>query len=109
MLDTFKSPWFTYVGIIFAIIAIIAGAAGWFDPNIAWGIAGFLGFGSIASLRAYIESKGWKTYVVAGIPMVLGLLVALNVITFDNYQTLIAAFAPLTGITIQQALGKAKK
>lgn len=109
MTDAFKSPWVTYIGIAIALAAMFASIMPWgIDPNILWGIAGFVGFGSIASLRAYIDSKGLKTYIATGIPMVFGALSVFGVITYDNYQTLIALFAPLTGISLQQAIKKSQ-
>ena len=106
-MDTFKQPWVTYLGMAIALAAVLAGVFSWFDPNIAWGVAGIFGFGSMASLRAYIETKGWKTYVMTGIPVLCGVLALVGVIDAETYQLLIAAFAPLTGITLQQAQVKA--
>jgi len=56
-----------------------------------------------------VESKGWKTYVMAGVPILFGVLVLFNVVDVDTYKLLMAAFAPLTGITLQQAQVKASK
>jgi len=56
-----------------------------------------------------VESKGWKTYVMAGVPILFGVLVLFNVVDVDTYKLLMAAFAPLTGITLQQAQVKAVK
>ena len=108
-MNTFKQPWVTYLGMVIALVAILAGALGWFDPAVAWGVAGIFGFGSVASLRAYIESKGWKTYVMSGVPIIFGVLVIAGVIDAETYQLLIAAFAPITGITLQQAQVKKVK
>lgn len=105
----FKNPLVTYVGMIIAIFAMLSGVFNWVvSPEIAWSIAGIFGFGSVASLRAYIKSEGWMTYTVTGIPMILGVLTAFNVINLELYQTLLAVFAPLTGITLQNAQTKVK-
>ncbi len=102
----FKAPWVTYVGMTFAAAAIFAGLFGWFEPSIAWAVAGLFGFGSIASLRAYIEEQGYKTYVVAILGAGSALLFAFNVITIEIYQSLMGVLAALTGITLQQATTK---
>ena len=108
-METFKQPWVTYLGAVIALFAVIAGAMNWVDPQIVWGVAGIFGFGSIASLRAYIESKGWKTYFAAGIPMIAGLLVLAKIITLDQYRVIVGAFAPITAATLQQAKVKETK
>jgi len=103
----FKDPIYTYLGMAIAILAMITGVFEWFDPNIAWGIAGLFGFGSVASLRAYISSKGWKTYAAVIPPMILGVLTTLNVITIEVYQQLMLVFGAISGATIQHANKKA--
>lgn len=108
-METFKQAWVTYLGMTVALFAIVAGVFGWLDPQIVWGVAGIFGFGSLASLRAYIDSQGWKTYVATGIPIIAGLLVMAKIITIDQYQALVAAFAPITAGTLQAATSKAKK
>ena len=99
----------TYLGLVIAFLAVIAEALGWLDPVLAWGIAGLFGFGSMMALRTFIESKGWKTYIAAGVPTLLGILLLLGLIDVTTYKALITAFAPLTGITVTQALSKEKK
>ena len=105
----FKSPIVTYIGMAVALLAMVAGVFEWFNPDIAWSVAGIFGFGSVASLRAYIESKGWKTYVMTGLPILFGVLTLAGVFDVETYKLLMAAFAPLTGITLQQAQVKAVK
>jgi len=105
-MDLLKKPIFSYIGMIIAVAAI---ALGVFKPewsSIAWSIAGFLGFGSVASLRAAIDSEGWKTYAVFGIVIVILVLQMLGVVDAETAQMLMVAFAPITGITMQQALAK---
>jgi len=102
----FKAPWVTYAGMFIAVAAVLAGVFGWFDPAIAWAVAGLFGFGSIASLRAYIEEGGYKTYVVAVLGGGAALLYGFSVITLEVYQALMGVLASLTGITLQQATTK---
>lgn len=104
-----KSLIYTYIGAFIALVAILAGVFGWVDPQVVWGVAGIFGFGSVASLRTYIDSQGWKTYVVAGIPIVLGILLLLKVIDLDTYKALVEAFTPLTGMTVAHGVQKAQQ
>lgn len=112
-MDFLKAPWTTYVGMLVASAAILAGVFGWFSPDIAWAVAGLFGFGSIASLRAFIQERGYKTYVVAILGAGSALLYGFGVVTVEVYQSLMGVLAMLTGITLQQTatkqkLGKAK-
>ena len=103
-----KSPLATYLGMAIAVLAMIAGITdvSWISSDLAWTIAGFFGFGSVASLRLYIEAQGWKTYVSAGVPMVASILFFLGVVVLDQYQALLAVFGPITAATVQHALSK---
>jgi hypothetical protein len=80
----------------------LTGIFGWFPAEIAWSIAGLLGFGSIAALRAFIDSKGAKTYVLVGLGILNSLLYAFGVYSPDPavglvlYQKVSALIASLT-------------
>ncbi len=110
-MDFLKKPIVTYIGMFIAVIAIIAGAVGWpsfFSPDVWWGIASIAGFGSIASLRAFIETQGWKTYAATGIPIVINVFALFfpSVVTAEVAQNLSLAFAGITGVTLQQTASK---
>ena len=99
-------PIFSYIGMALAATAIVFTVM---LPDYAvflWTIAGLLGYGSVAALRGMIDSKGWKTAGTFVVIVVLTLLQWFNVITPDLYKYLLAAFAPVIGITFQQALAK---
>lgn len=101
-----SKPVFTYLGMVLAVVAIVFGEV---KPEYAatmWAIAGFFGFGSITLLRSMIDSKGWKTHAIFAVIAVLSVLQLAGIVIPEVYQTLIVAFAPVTGITIQQALAK---
>ena len=102
----FNKPFFTYLGMAIAALAMVFGVIKPDWSGIAWTVAGVLGFGSVAALRSMIDSSGWKTYAIAVIMIPLSLLQAFNVITPEVFQALVAVFAPLTLITTQQALAK---
>jgi hypothetical protein len=104
-----KNQYLVYVGFVVALIAALGGAIYPEYAEIAWGIAGLFGFGSLAALRQFIDSAGWKTYVVGGITALAGVLSAFGVISTDVYKAWLGIAATLGGITVQQALSKAKK
>lgn len=101
----FKNPIFVYVGFAIAVVAIVLGVIMPDVATIAWTVATVFGFGSASAARGLIDSKGWLTHTIG---IVVGGLVALQlfgVITPEQFQGLIVAFTPLTGIGIAKALG----
>ena len=100
----FNKPIFTYIGFALCVIAI---ALGVLKPDLsgtAWTFAAIFGFGSAAMGRKFIDSKGWLTYTIG---VVVGLLVVAQLagfITPEQFQGLMIAFAPLTGISYAKAL-----
>jgi hypothetical protein len=103
-----KNQYYTYIGFGIALIAALGGVLYPQYAELAWGLAGLFGFSSIAVLRNFISSKGWKTYVVGGITALAGILSAFGVIDSDVYRAWLAIAAILGGITVQQALSKEK-
>ena len=102
----FEKPIFTYIGMVLAVIAM---ALGVIKPDwavFAWTVAGILGFGSVAALRTMIDSKGWKTYAIFVVVGIGALLQIFGVITPDTFQMIMVVFAPITGLTMQNALAK---
>jgi hypothetical protein len=106
MLDFLKSSAASYIGMLIAVVAIVLGVVMPDYSAVAWTVAGVLGYGSVAALRTQIDSAGYKTYIVFGITIVLMGLQMFNVLPAETVQALFVAFAPVTGITVQQALAK---
>jgi len=102
----FNNPLLSYIGFALGAIAIALSVIKPEWGSILWVIAGVLSFGSVAELRKFIDAKGWKTYAIFAVICVCSVLQIMNVISLELYQMLIVAFAPLTGVTMQQALAK---
>ena len=102
----FNNPIFSYIGFGLGCLAIVLSIIEPDWGSVLWVVAGVLGFGSVASLRAFIDSKGIKTYAIFAVIAISSVLQIMNVISLEMYQMIIVAFAPLTGITMQQALAK---
>ena len=100
-------PIFTYIGMALAVVAMVLGVVLPEYANYAWTVAALLGFGSVTVLRQYIESKGYKTVGLFAVVIVITALQLFGVVTPEIYQSLMAIFLPLFGITYQQALSKA--
>jgi hypothetical protein len=105
-MDWLKKPIFTYIGMILATLAVIAGVVRPDWSGVLWTVAGFLGFGSISLLRTFIDSKGWKTHAVFVVTALAAFAQMLGWITPEVYQEILLAFTPVIGVTIQQALAK---
>ena len=99
-------PIFSYIGMALAVVAIAATVVLPDYASILWTVAGLLGYGSVAALRQQIDSKGWKTTATFVVIAGLTVLQWFGVITPDMYKLLLAAFLPVIGITMQQALAK---
>jgi len=101
-----NKPIFSYIGMGLAVVAVVLTVVLPEYAAILWTVAGLLGYGSIAALRKMIDSKGWKTTATFVVIAVLTIAQWFGFITPDMYQLLLAAFAPVIGITVQQALAK---
>lgn len=99
-------PIFSYIGMLLAVIAIASTVVFPDYSAFIWTLAGILGFGSVAALRKFIDSKGWKTTATFVVVVVLTLLQWFGVISPEWYKLLLAAFGPVIAITFQQALAK---
>jgi predicted LPLAT superfamily acyltransferase len=98
----------SYIGFGLAVLAVVLGVVKPEWSDIAWLVAGVLGYGSIELVRAQVDSQGWKTMAILIVVGILAVLQVLAVITPEIFQALIIAFAPITGITVQQSLAKAE-
>ena len=101
-----SNPIYSYIGMLVAVVAIVSGVLFPEYSATLWAIAGFFGFGSVGLLRQKIDAEGWKTYAIVIVVGVMSVLQIAGIITPETYELMIAAFAPLTGITLQQALAK---
>ncbi len=103
-----NSKKFAYVGFGIALLAAVTGVFGWFPAEIVWGVAGIFGFGGYGALRSFVKSQGWKTYAVAGFPIIFGVLLLFNIIDIVIYQTLLGLAGTITGVTMTNGIDKAQ-
>lgn len=102
-----KKDIITYVGFALAIFAVATGVFGWIPAAVAWGIAGLFGFGTLAAVRTFIESKGWKTYIIDIPTAILGLATAVGWVTLDLYTQIMVVIGMLNVGTLAHADNKA--
>jgi len=105
-MDFLKNPIFSYIGLGVAVIALALSVIKPEWSSFLWTFAGVLGYTSVEVVRLNIDSNGWKTHaIVVVIVLVFGAQL-FGFIDPVTAQALMAAFAPITGITMQQALAK---
>ena len=97
----------TYVGFAMAVFASATGVFGWVPAEVAWGIAGLFGFGTLAAVRTFISAKGWKTYVIDIPTAILGVATALGYVTLDIYAQIMVVIGMLNVGTLAHADTKA--
>lgn len=91
---------------LLALLVFIFGTIGIINYDLALMISGFLGFSGIAAFRTYIESHGWKTYVLAVGGVISILFVSFGVLPADKLTLLITLFSSLAGITLVEGYSK---
>lgn len=96
-----------YVGFAIALFAVATGVFGWVPAAVAWGIAGLFGFGTLAAVRAFIASKGWKTYIIDIPTALLGVATAFGWIDLALYTQIMLVIGLLNVGTLRQADTKA--
>lgn len=101
-MDT-KNPLLSYVLFAIAVIFYLIGALGYLSMDLVIGLMSIFGFSGLAALRAYIVSKGWKTYTIVVIVVIGAVLKIAGVIGEEMFYSILTAGLPLAGITIQQA------
>ena len=106
-MDFLKSPVVTYIGALLAFFAIVTGVMGWFDPNIAWALAGLLGFSSVGSLRLFMSEKFGLTLTAAVLGILTSIALAFGWITPEQFALFQSAWGSLTAIGLQKAKPKA--
>ena len=97
----------TLIGFAIGLFSVATGVFGWVPAEVAWGIAGLFGFGTLAAVRAFISSRGWKTYLIDIPTALLGLATALGYLSLEVYQQIMVIIGMLNIGTIRQADTKA--
>ena len=100
----FDSKIAIYIGFILAVAAIALGVVKPEWSGTAWTIAAILGYGTPAAARKFIDSKGWLTYTIGVVVLVLVILQISNIITMQTFVDLMVAFSPLTGLSYAKAI-----
>jgi len=108
MLSWAQGKVWAYVFFGVALIILLLGTLGIMPMETSVLIAGIVGFpAGLASLRAYIDSSGAKTYIVVGLFILNGVLILFQVIPYDTGLKVYSFIVSVAGITLTQAQTKA--
>ena len=105
-MDFLKNPIFLYIGVFLAVAAMILGVIMPEYASYLWTVATLLGVGSVEILRQLIDSKGWKTHAAIIVIVGCGIAQLAGWIDQATFYKILGIFAPITGMTIFQALAK---
>jgi len=96
----------TIIAIVVIVAAFIAFTLGYVGENVLLTILGFAGFSGMAAFRDWIDSQGYKTYVVAGIGILGTIGLVTNNITPDVFIAILTAFLGTGTVTLAHAMKK---
>ena len=104
-------PLVKYIGFLLAFLTslftIVAPEAWtWFSPDVGWALAGLFGSVGLLQLRLFIDSKGYKTWIMLGGQVILSALLGFGTITAEIYAQLYALVTSIAGVTVLQAKTK---
>ena len=91
---------------IICLVAVIAFAMGFITESIMFTVLGFVGFGGIAAFRDWIDSQGYKTYVIVGLGLIGSIAMAMDFITLDVFIAILSLFGVGAAATLTSAVKK---
>ena len=98
-----------YIGFAIALVFFVLASFDVVPMTTAVTIMALAGFPTgIVGMRAYINSQGWKTYFLAGISVVIGVLMLVKVLDPEQATKALGVLATLAGVTLTQATAKAQ-
>lgn len=93
----------TIIAIIIICVAAIAWLMGYVTEGIFLAVLGFAGFGGMAAFRDWINSQGYKTYVVAGVGILGTIGLVTNYITPEVFIAILTLFIGTGAATLVHA------
>ena len=103
-----KSKFLSYLFFGLAVVAVALFVLGIIPESIMIMVIGLFGFAGFAALRAFIDSSGYKTYIIATLGIIGVVAQALGLITSEQLSLWLTLWGTIAGITLTQAQSKAK-
>jgi hypothetical protein len=94
------------IAVVLGVLTVVGNIAGLYDSNVMFTILGVVGFGSIAQLRAAIDSTGLKTYITVGAGGLSMVLYGLNIISVEQMQLALSVLLPVAAATLGHGVQK---
>lgn len=107
MIDAiFNSKVLTIIFIVLALAAIVAGTLEYISTEIMLTFFTIFGFSGVAAFRDWINSQGYKTYVVAGLAIAGAAGLYFKFITVEQLLIIVSIFTGGAAVTLTQAVKK---
>lgn len=94
------------IATLICVASIIAFVLGYAGESVMLTILGFAGFGGVAAFRDWIDSQGWKTYLVAGVGILGTIGLVTNFITAEVFIALLTLLGVGSAGTLAHAANK---
>lgn len=75
----------TIVAAVVCVAVIVANVLGYIEQSLMLTVLGFVGFGGVAAFRDWINSQGWRTYLLAGLGLAGTIAMTLGWITPEAF------------------------
>ncbi len=103
-----KSEILSYVFFILGVVALGVYFAGIIPESTMLIVLGLLGFSGVATLRGFIDSSGYKTYIIIVFAVLGIVLEQFGVLTPDWLAKWLAFWGVLSGASMTHAVKKAQ-
>jgi len=97
----------TIIAMVVCVGVIIANILGVVNEGVMLTVLGFLGFPGIAAFRDWINSQGYKTYIVVGLGLVGTIAMAVGWIDLNTFIAILTLLGVGAVGTLTAALKKA--
>ena len=101
-----NSKFLTILAAIICVVSVLAFSLAYIGEGIMLTILGFAGFGGIAAFRDWIDSQGWKTYLIVGLGLIGSVAMALGWIELNVFIAILSLFGVGSAITLKVAANK---
>lgn len=75
----------TIAAAVVCVAVIVANVLGYIEQSLMLTVLGFVGFGGVAAFRDWINSQGWRTYLLAGLGLAGTIAMTLGWITPEAF------------------------
>jgi len=97
----------TILAAVICVASVVAFAIGFIGEGVLLTILGFVGFTGVGALRDWIDSQGYKTYVIVGLGLVGSIAMAIGWIDLNTFMAVLTLLGVGAAGTLTLAVKKA--